>query len=175
MATPGTHWWFSHGRLNEVQWVASDYVAVYPADLQTNVPRTMTPEHPSVYSNQANFDFATQTSSPVSFTSAASTNLTVASFTVTPADSNVPLAGTIWTINNDPNVIAANSSHIPISPANPPLPIPTLSSYEAYWVGKAPFLPKTKYNVTFTGSTYLVQYGRTQQVTKSWSFVTGDN
>lgn len=129
----------------------------------------MTPEKPSVYSNQPNFNFATQTSSPVSFMSSANANLTVKSFTVTPAGSSTPLPGTIWTSANDPNLSSSDP--------NTPVPVPTLSNYEAYWVGNAPFLPNTTYNVTFTGSTLLVQSGinYTNDVTQNWSFTTGSS
>jgi len=165
-ATPETHWWFNHGRLNNGQNVASDYVFNYPFNLQTNVPLSMTPENPSVYSNQTNFNFAKQTSSPVSFTSAASTTLAVTSFTVTPAGSSTPLPGIVWTILNDPNLLSSNSSSTAL---------PTLSSHEAYWVGNAPFLPNTTYNVTFTGSTSVTGNSVTNAVTQSWSFTTGNS
>jgi len=175
-ATPATHWWFSHGRLTSGQYVASNYVSNYPIDLQTNVPLSMTPESPSVY--PPNFDFATQTSSPVSFTSAASTTLSVTSFTVTPAGSTTPLPGTVWTFLNDPNLLSSNSSTTPNSIDKSSAPVPTLAQYEAYWVGKAPFLPNTTYNVTFTGSTSLVvnvESTLTNQIKKSWSFTTGNS
>lgn len=186
VATPDTHWWFSHGRTDVNllingqmiggQSVASNYLSNYPLNQQTNVPLSMTPESPSVYSNRPNFNFATQTSSPVSFTSAASTNLTVTSFTVTPAGSDTPLPGTIWTLFNDPNLSASNPDN-----TTPSTPVPTIPNYEAYWVGDAPFLPNTTYNVTFTGTTLLVQTFQnnitynaiTTDVAQSWSFTTG--
>jgi|GEM_PF-3060120 len=197
VASPDTHWWFNHGRIDVSQLtngqfiggqsVGSDYLSFYPINQQTNVPLTMTPENPSVYSNQPSFNFATQTSSPVSFTSAASTHLTVTSFTVTPAGSTAPLPGTIWTIQNDPNLSASTPTDAPPSLSNPPAPAPTIANYEAYWVGNAPFLPNTTYNVTFTGSTLLVQNSSFNEATqtwitynevntdvaKSWSFTTG--
>lgn len=178
---PDTHWWFNHGRTDVTQLtngqliggqsVASNYLSFYPINQQTNVPLSMTPENPSVYSNQPNFNFATQTSSPVSFTSAASTHLTVKSFTVTPAGSTTPLPGKIWTIQNDPNLSDSTTT---------PSPTPTIANYEAYWVGDAPFLANTTYNVTFTGTTVLVQTSynniyyneTTNDVAKSWSFTT---
>jgi hypothetical protein len=191
VATPGTHWWFSHGRTDVKQdingqliggqSVASDYLSFYPVNLQTNVPLSMTPENPSVYSNIPNFNFVAQTSSPVSFTSSALTNLTVTSFTVTPAGSATALPGKIWTIQNDPNLSSSNPTNAPPSLSNPPAPAPTIPSYEAYWVGNAPFLPNTTYNVAFTGTTFLtlnVQNGisydqLTKDVAQSWSFTTG--
>jgi hypothetical protein len=197
VATPNTHWWFNHGRIDVTQVngqllggqaVASDYLSNYPINLQTNVPLSMTPENPSVYSNVPAFNFATQTSSPVSFTSAASTNLTVTSFTVTQAGSSTPLPGTVWTIQNDPNLLSSNPDNVPPSLDNPSAPVPTIPNNEAYWVGSAPFLPNTTYNVTFTGSTLLarnLQYSAdcacfknynsvTTDVVQSWSFTTGN-
>lgn len=164
--TPETRWWFNHGKLNTAQNVASDFVLYYPINLQTNVPLSMTPENPSVFSNQPNFNFAKQTSSPISFTSAASTTLTVTSFTVTPAGSSSPVPGTVWTILKDPNLFSSNLSAAPA---------PTLSSHEAYWVGNTPFLPNTTYNVTFTGSTNLIGDTVTKGATQSWSFTTGNS
>lgn len=172
-ATPETHWWISHGRLDAGQQVASNYLSFYPLNQQTSVPLSMTPEYPSVYSNQANFNFATQTSSPVSFTSSAMTNLAVNSFTVTQAGSSTPLTGTVWTIFNDPNLSSLDFSKAMPSLSTPPAPVPTISPYEAYWVGDKPFLPNTTYNVTFTGSTYFINYALTNAVTSSWSFTTG--
>lgn len=193
VATTGTHWWFNHGKIDVAQLangqfvggqnVASDYLATYPVNTQTGVPLSMTPENPSVYSNQPNFNFATQTSSPVSFTAAASTNLTVGTFTVTKAGSDTPLPGTIWTAQNDPNVSPSNPGSPPPSLNNPPPTTPTIGSYEAYWVGNAPFLPNTTYNVTFTGQTFLfeniqngISYDQlTTDIVQSWSFTTGSN
>lgn len=172
-ANGGTHWWFNHGRLDVGQSTASNYVAVYPINQQLNVPRSMTPESPSVYSNQPGFNFATQTSSPISITTNSVTNLTINSFTVTKAGSTTPLTGTIWTRDNDPNLDILNASKDPNALTTTPTPVPTISSYEAYWVGNAPFEANTTYNVSVTGSTYLTSYGVVTNVAQTWSFTTG--
>lgn len=173
VATADTHWWFNHGRLDAGQSMSSDYISQYPLNQQLGVPLSMTPEFPSVYSNQTNFNFATMTSSPVSLTTAAIVNLSPQSFTVTPANSSTPLSGTIWTMSNDPN-LNTNSNTTSINGLiNPPPPAPTIPANEVFWVGKAPFLPNTTYNVTFTGTTYLVPYGITNPITSTWSFTTG--
>lgn len=172
-ATPTTHWWISHGRLDAGQSVASNFTAYYPMNQQTGVPLSMTPEVPSVYSNQPGFNFATQTSSPVSFITAANTQLTVTSFTVTAAGSTAPLNGTVWTTHNDPNLADANQNNPSLSPEDAPSPRPTISTFEAHWVGQAPFLPQTTYNVTFTGSVYVIPTNATHTLSQTWQFTTG--
>ena len=172
-ATVGTHWWINHGRLDAGQSVASNYLGRYPVDQQIGVPLSMTPESPSVYSNQANFNFSTQTSSPVSVTTSILVNLTETSFTVTPAGSSTPLPGTIWTMANDPNLNTNNYSSATANFTTPPAPVPTIPANEVFWVGTAPFQPNTTYVVNFTGSTYLIPYAITSTVTTTWSFTTG--
>jgi len=76
---------------------------------------------------------------------------------------------------NDPNLNTADYSAATLNLTTPPAPVPTLASNEAYWVGNAPFLPNTTYNVTVTGTTFLIPYGLTNPFTKSWSFTTGAN
>ena len=173
VATPGTHWWISHGRLDAGQSVSSNYVGKYPLDQQTNVPLSMTPEYPSVYSNVANFNFATQTSSPVSITTAALVNITAKTFTVTATGSSTPLTGTIWTMQNDPNLDINNYTQATTNLTTPPTPIPTIPANEVFWVGNAPFLPNTTYTVNFTGTTVLVPYNISNPITLTWSFTTG--
>ncbi len=173
VADQDTHWWFSHGRLDGGQLVASNYLSNYPLNQQQNVPLSMTPEYPSVFANQPNFDFSTQTSSPISVITAANTSLTVTSFTVTQAGSSTPLPGTTWTTINDPTLTSNNISNPVLSIGSPPPPSPTIPAYEAHWVGNAPFLPNTTYNVSFKGSTYLISYGLTTEVSQNWSFTTG--
>ena len=175
VATAGTHWWINHGRLDGGQSVASNYLGLYPVDQQTGIPLSMTPEYPSVYSNQTNFNFATQTSSPVSVTTSTEVNLTETSFTVTAAGSGTPLPGKVWTMNNDPNLNTADYSAATLNFTTPPTPVPTIPANEVFWVGSAPFQPNTTYTVKFTGSTYLIPYALTNSITASWSFTTGSN
>ena len=172
-ATAATHWWINHGQLTGSQSVSSNYTGMYPTDQQTNVPLSMTPEYPSVYSNVPNFNFATQTSSPVSITTAALVNLNVTSFTVTPTGSSTPLTGTIWTMKNDPNLNVNSYSQATLNLTTPPTPVPTIAANEVFWVGSAPFLPNTTYTVQFTGTTYLIPYAITNPITLSWNFTTG--
>lgn len=175
-ATP-THWWISHGRLTGSQSVSSNYVGVYPLNNQLSVPLSMTPEYPSVYSNVPNFNFATSTSSPVSITLSSLVNISVASFTVTPATcATAPctaLPGKIWTMSNDPNLNTADYSAATTNLITAPNPVPTIPGNEAFWVGTAPFLPNTTYNVSVTGTTYLIPYAVTNPITQTWSFTTG--
>jgi hypothetical protein len=153
--------------------VSSNYLSSYPINQQINVPLTMTPEYPSVYSNVANFNFATQTSSPVSVTTAVLVDLNATTFTVTAAGSSTPLAGTIWTMANDPNLNTNNYSQATKDLTTPPTPVPTIPANQVYWVGSAPFAPNTTYTVNFTGTTYLVPYAITNPITLSWNFTTG--
>ena len=171
-ATP-THWWINHGNLLTPQYVASNYLQVYPSNNQLNVPLSMTPENPSVYSNIAGFNYATSTSSPISLTASPQVKLLVTSVTVTPQGSTTPLPGTIWTMDNDPNLLINSTSAAITSQTKPPSAAPTLSAYEAYWVGKAPFLPNTTYNVTMTGTTFLISYSLTNSFTETFTFTTG--
>jgi hypothetical protein len=172
-ATATTHWWITHARLDAGQSVSSNYLSSYPINQQINVPLTMTPEYPSVYSNVANFNFATQTSSPVSVTTAVLVDLNATTFTVTAAGSSTPLAGTIWTMANDPNLNTNNYSQATKDLTTPPTPVPTIPANQVYWVGSAPFAPNTTYTVNFTGTTYLVPYAITNPITLSWNFTTG--
>ncbi len=171
--TPATHWWFTHARLDAGQSVASNYISSYPIDQQINVPLSMTPENPSVYSNVANFNFATQTSSPVSVTTAEMVDITATQFTVTVTGSSTPLPGKIWTMNNDPNLNTNNFSQASQDLTTPPKPVPTIPANQVYWVGNAPFLPNTTYTVSFTGTTFLIPYAITNPITLSWKFTTG--
>jgi len=172
-AGPATHWWITHARLDGGQSVPSNYVGLYPLNQQINVPLSMTPEYPSVYSNVANFNFASQTSSPVSVTTATLVDLKATKFTVTVAGSGTPLPGTIWTMNNDPNLNVNDYSQATKDLTTPPTPVPTIPANEIFWVGSAPFLPNTTYTVTFTGTTFLIPYAITNPITLSWNFTTG--
>ncbi len=176
-ATANTHWWINHGRLTSSQSVASDFIAVYPNDQKTGIPLSMTPESPSVYSNIPNFNFATSTSSPVSFTMSTLIKITPISFTVTPANCSTPpctpLTGTTWTMANDPNLNTTDYSSATINLTTPPPAAPTIAANEVYWVGSQPFQPNTTYIATFTGTTYLIPYAVTNGITKTWSFTTG--
>lgn len=171
-ATAATHWWLVHGNLLSTQYVASNYLQNYPSDQQTGVPLSMTPEYPSVYSSIANFNFATSTSSPLSITASPQVKLLISSVVVTAAGSTTALPGKIWTMDNDPNLLINSTSAAITTQTPPPNSTPTLSAYEAYWVGSTPFLPNTTYNVTVTGTTYLTSYSLTNTITKSWSFTT---
>lgn len=172
-AFPPTHWWINHGNLLSTQYVSSDYLQHYPTTDSVAVPLSMTPENPSVYSSIANFNFATSTSSPLSLTASPQVKLLIKSWTVTPDGSTTPLPGKIWTMDNDPNLLINSTSAAITSATPPPAATPTLSAFEAYWVGNAPFLPNTKYNVTVTGTTFLTSYSLTNTVTQTWSFTTG--
>ncbi|PRC91329.1 hypothetical protein [Solimicrobium silvestre] len=173
-ATALTHWWISHGRLDGGQSVASNYFAVYPNNQLTNVPLSMTMESPSVYPAYTTpAQFNANTSSPISVTTAIITNLNNAAFTVTVAGSSTPLAGKTWTMANDPNLNTSSYSAATAALTTPPAPVPTIAANEAFWVGNAPFLPNTTYNVTFTGSTYLMPYAITNNVSQTWQFTTG--
>lgn len=172
-ATTPTHWWVTHGNLLTPQYVVSNYLRYYPQNGQIEVPLSMTPENPSVYSNIAGFNFATSTSSPISLTASPQVQLLIKSVTVTPRGSSTPLPGTIWTMLNDPNLLVNSTSAAITSQTKPPSAAPTLSAYEAYWVGKAPFLPNTTYDVTMTGTTFLISYSLTNSFTETFSFTTG--
>jgi hypothetical protein len=78
-------------------------------------------------------------------------------------------------MNNDPNLNTAAYSNAAINLTTPPTPVPTIPNNEVFWVGDAPFLPNTTYNVTFVGTTYLVPYALTNPLTLNWSFTTGAN
>ena len=175
-ATANTHWWLNHGRLTSAQSVASNYFAQYPSDGAVSVPLSMSLETPSVFTSYTTAaQFAANTSSPVSVHTSASTNLTVTSFTVSVAGSSTPLPGKVWMMANDPNLNTNNYSTATLNLTTPPTPTPTIPAYEAYWVGTQPFLPNTTYTATFTGSTYLLTYGLTNTITKTWNFTTGSN
>lgn len=168
-----THWWISHGRLDAGQSVSSDYTGRYPINLQTGVPLYMCPEYPSVYSNVPGFNFMTSTSSPVGLTLSNLVNLTVTSFTVTPAGSSTPLSGKTWTMFNDPNLNTTNQANQQLTLQNPPPAVVTIPANQAFWVGDQPFQPNTTYTVNVTGSTYLTPYAITNPLTVTWSFTTG--
>lgn len=171
-----THWWLSHGNLTSGQSVASNFVALYPTDQQSNVPVSMDKETPSVYSNKPDTVFA-NISSPVSFTTSSLNILTTTSFTVEQVvgSTSTALPGDTWTFSNDPNMNTTNYSKATINLNAPPAPTPTISAFEAYWVGHAAFLPNTTYRATFVGSTYLTVYGITNQINQSWTFTTGNS
>ena len=128
---------------------ASSFTTNYPIDGQTGLPLTTRAESPSPLPSTVVTvnDFATKTSSPVTFYSAYGTTLVVNSFTVTKSGSSTPLAATLITSSSDTNkLVGTNTAHL---------------------IGNAPFLPNTKYVVNFTGSVNGVS------VTKTWSFTTG--
>ena len=170
-ATSATHWWLNHGRIDSGQYVASNYQAHYPLTAQTSVPLAMTYEYPSVYNSYTPAQFASSTSSPISFHVSASTILSVSSFKVVETASGSPLTGTTFTINNDPNLNSSNSASQDLTTT--PTPTPTIPAYEAYWIGNTPFKPNTTYTATFIGSSYLSTVGLTTQINQSWNFTTG--
>jgi len=154
-ASAATHWWINHGRLDTGQYNASTFTMVYPISGQIGVPLHMDVELPQPFPDVSAAQTATSLSSPISFSTAQGTTITVTTFTVTPSFSTTPLSARLMTMTNDPNLY--------------------LASHEAYLVANAPFLPNTTYNVSFTGTSYLPLYGITTALAQNWSFTTGSN
>lgn len=129
------------------QYNASNFFGTYPADKQTNVPRTAYIETPNPFPELAYSDYSTRTSFPINVVSEQNTTLSVTSFTVTEAGQAAPHDVRLLTKDSDPNKqLAANT---------------------AYLVGKSPFKSNTTYNVSFAGTI------NGAAVTKIWSFTTG--
>jgi len=121
----------------------------YPLDGQVGLPLATFAEFPSPLPNTINSlsDFATKTSSPITFYSAFGTALTVKTFTVTAAGSITPLASSLITSSSDENkLVGSNTAHL---------------------IANAPFLANTKYTVKFEGSIDGIA------ISKAWSFTTG--
>ena len=126
---------------------ASDFIGSYPSDKQTLVPLFMSVEAPNPFSDIAattQAAFSQATSYPVSIIVADSQSLSVTSFTITEDGQTTALPVRLLTSATDQRV---------------------LKNY-AFVVGKAPFKPNTKYNVSFSGAI------SGNPVTKTWSFTT---
>lgn len=139
---------------------AGDYFGFYPANQQTGVWLTHTLESPNPFYQEMEMtqaNMCTRTSSPISFTSEASTSLTVTIFTVTEEGQATPLDARLITKTTN----AQNGNY--------------LSANEAYLVGKAPFKPNTMYNVRFVGKAIGAATGTATNLNfdKAWSFTTG--
>lgn len=130
---------------------ASDFITTYPVNGQVDLPLVMYPETPNPLTDVDlyNTDYVTKTSSPVSFYAAAGTTIIVNSFTVTQDGQANPLDMRLITQANDVN------KYVP--------------SHSVHLVGKAPFRPTTKYNVSFNGTV------NGKGVSKTWSFTTGNS
>lgn len=139
---------------------AGDFVGVYPANGQTGVPLVHRMESPNPFYLEMEMtvqNMCTKTSYPVSLQSQGSTTLTVTTFTVTEQGQGTAL---------DARIITHNTSEQDkvYLPAN-----------VAYFVGKAPFKPNTKYTARFVGTATGTAVGGngTLNIDKSWSFTTG--
>lgn len=129
------------------QFNASNFFGTYPADKQTNVPRTAYIETPNPFPEVAYADFGTKTSFPINVVAANNAKLAVTTFTVTEAGQAAAHDVRLLTKDSDPNKLLAGNT--------------------AYLVGKSPFKPNTTYNVSFSG------FVDGSAVTKEWSFTTG--
>ena len=154
-ASASTHWWISHGRLDNGQYNASNFTANYPTNGQTGVPLTMSPEPQVPFTDIVATQNTTNVGSPICFVTSQGTKITVTSFTITPANGSAALAARTLTIDNDVQKF--------------------LAPHEAYLLPTAPLQPNTTYNVSFTGSSYLAVYGVTTALSQTWSFTTGSN
>jgi uncharacterized protein YkwD len=139
---------------------AGDYVGVYPTPNKTGVWLTHGVESPNPFYLEMEMtqdNMCTKTSSPVSVTSEASTALSVTNFTVTEEGQTAPLAARIIT--------QATSDQDKVY----------LTPNIAVLVGKAPFKPNTKYNVSFVGKATGKATGSATGlvIEKTWSFTTG--
>lgn len=137
---------------NQSQHNASDFVAVYPRDSQTNVTLSMCGETPNPVTDITSNDgrvWNAQTSFPVSMTVANGKTLSVTSFTIAESGQNNPLPVRLLTTANDPNQY--------------------MMANDAYLIGMQAFKPNTKYTASFSGM------ADGKAFSKSWSFTTGSN
>jgi len=154
---PGRPAYIDFGIASVQQNVAGDYVGVYPANGQTAVGLTHAPEDPNPFADidGTAASFCAKTSFPISVMTQRSTKLAVSNFTVTEAGQTTPLNVRLVTSDSD------KSGFVPQN--------------VAFIVGKAPFKPSTKYNVTFTGTATGLATGAANgvlNISKSWSFTT---
>lgn len=145
------------GSASTKQNVAGDYVGVYPANGQVSVGLTHALESPKPFADldDTAASFCAKTSFPISVMSQESTKLAVGSFTVTEDGQNAPL---------DARLVTADADKSGLVP-----------QYVAFIVGKIPFKPSTKYNVSFTGTATGAATGVANgvlNINKSWSFTT---
>jgi uncharacterized protein YkwD len=131
------------------QSVGSDYVGVYPANLQTGIGLFARVEAPNPFPDlsTSNADFPTKTGYPVSVTAVEGATLEVVTFTLTESGASAPLDVRLLKADNDPNhYLKANT---------------------AFLVAKAPLKPNTTYSAAFSGRVNNVL------VNKAWTFTTG--
>ena len=139
---------------------AGDYVGIYPANQQTGVWLTHSPESPNPFYQEMDAtqdNMCTKTSSPISIATESSTTLSVTSFTVTEAGQTSPL---------DARLITKATSTQDNS---------YLGTNVAYLIGKAPFKPSTTYTVHFVGKATGNATGTANglAIDKTWTFTTG--
>jgi uncharacterized protein YkwD len=138
---------------------AGDYVGVFPYDKQTGVPMTHHTESPNPFYKEFEMTQANvcaKTSYPISIATETSTILKATTFTVTPAGQSTPL---------DVRLMVRDSTDQNLQ---------YLGANVAYIVGKAPFMPGTKYTVHFVGvATGKVTGTATGlAIDKTWTFTT---
>jgi uncharacterized protein YkwD len=134
--------------------VAGDYVGVYPANGQTAIGLTHAPESPNPFTDLDGTaaSFCAKTSFPISLTTEQSTKLAVTTFTVTQDGQSTPI---------DVRLVTGSTDTSGLLPQN-----------SAFIVGKVPFKPSTKYNVSFTGTATGSATGGVLAINKIWSFTT---
>ena len=125
---------------------ATNYIGAYPAPGSTNVPLWASFDV-NAFPNLATTAYPTSTSYPISVQTQISVALTSGTITVTPSGSNTSLAMQSFSSANI-NALKGQTSYMS-------------------FVGNAPFLPNTTYNVVFNGTS------ANGSISKTWSFTTG--
>lgn len=135
------------GYMTKPQSNASDFMGVYPADKQTDIPLASYPELPNPFPELTTYEAVQSgTSYPISVIGKSFTTLTVTTFTVTEQGQTEPLPARLFTKETDPNKY--------------------VDSNAAFLVGRAPFKANTTYTVRFVGTVNGVEKSKT------WNFTT---
>lgn len=135
------------GYMTTPQSNASNFMGVYPADKETNIPLASYPELPNPFPELTTYDaIKAGTSFPISVIGKSFTTLTVKSFTVKEQGQSAPLPAWLFTSQNDPNKLVQSNA--------------------AFLVARGAFKPNTTYTVEFIGTV------NGKDETKTWSFTT---
>jgi hypothetical protein len=137
----------------KAQTTASNYIGTYPANNQTGVALSMSPETPSPFAGLATVnDFATHTGYPLTVLAPGGSTLKATSFTVTAAGAASSMPTQLFT-TADAN-LASYTNQVMLVPTQP-------------------MLPSTVYTASFVGT--VTFNGVTSAVTQNWSFTTSGN
>ena len=135
------------GYMTTPQRNASDFLGVYPADKQANIPLASYPEVPNAYPELTTYEaIQSGASYPINVVSKSFTTLTVSTFTVTEQGQVDAMPARLFTKDTDPNKL--------------------LQSNIAFLVARTAFKPNTTYTVRFVGAVDGAA------MSKTWSFTT---